>query len=33
MFMLDSELEEFFQKKLRVTDHMVSTSFAKKKKF
>ena len=28
MFMLDSEVEEFFQKKLKVTDHMVITLFA-----
>ena len=26
MFMLDSEVEEFFKKKLKVTDHMVITT-------
>ena len=30
MFMLDSEVEEFFKNKLKITEHMVTATFSNK---
>ena len=33
MYMLDSEVEEFFKNKLKVKDHMVTTTFFKSNQY